>query len=121
VNAFTGQAGIAVIITVFYTFGFGVMMYLMMRVTGRIIWAMLLHAATDPATILAVGGVDSRTGSSGSTGLIAAAGIFDYLYLAVAILAIILVKGKVYPDRSPRKSKTLPEQPPTRAGRGRGA
>ena len=65
VNAFT-QPILNVLITVVYTFGFGVMMYLVMRVTGSIIWAMLLHAATDPTTILATGGIDTHTGSSGS-------------------------------------------------------
>jgi membrane protease YdiL (CAAX protease family) len=52
VNAFT-QPIANVAVTVVYTFGFGAMMYLVMRVTGSILWAMLLHAATDPTTILA--------------------------------------------------------------------
>jgi membrane protease YdiL (CAAX protease family) len=105
VNVFSGQSPLAVGITVVYTFGFGVMMYLVLRVTRSIIWPMLLHAATDPTTILAAGGVDTSSDSTGSTVLISAAGIFNYLYLAVAILAIILVKGKVYADRSPRKAR----------------
>ena len=114
VNALT-QPAVAVVITVFYTFGFGVMMYLVMRITGSIVWAMILHAATDPTTILAVGGVDATSGTSGSAGLITGASIFNYIYLVVAIVAIILVKGKVYQDRSPRKVK---EQTP-REGRDR--
>jgi membrane protease YdiL (CAAX protease family) len=102
VNAFT-QPIVAVLVTVVYTFGFGAMMYLAMRVTGSIFWAMLLHAATDPTTILATGGIDVQTASSGSAALLGFAGIFNFIYIAAAIIAIILVRGKVYPDRSPRK------------------
>ncbi|MDF2443766.1 MAG: protease family protein [Subtercola sp.] len=104
VNAFT-QAPVTVLVTLVYTFGYGAMMYLVLRVTGNIIWPMLLHAATDPTTILATGGVDTTTASAGSAGLISVAGIFNYLYIVFAVLAIILVKGKVFGDRSPRGRK----------------
>ena len=96
-NLLAGQPLLTVAITVVYTFGFGVMMYLVLRVTGSIIWPMLLHAATDPTTILATGGVDTHGNSAGAAGLIGIAGIFNYLYLVLAIVAIFLVKGKLAP------------------------
>lgn len=99
-NLLTGQPPLTVGITVVYAFGFGVMMYLVLRVTGSIIWPMLLHAATDPTTILATGGVDTHGESAGAAGLIGIAGIFNYLYLVLAIVAIFLVKGKLAPERA---------------------
>ncbi len=44
VNLISGQPLVTVAVTVVFTFGFGMMMYLVMRATGNIIWAMLLHA-----------------------------------------------------------------------------
>ena len=93
-NAFT-QPLLTVVVTVVYAFGFGAMMYLALRVTGSLIWPILLHAATDPTTILATGGIDTAMTSSGSVALISAAGLFNYVYIAFAIVAIFLVKGRV--------------------------
>lgn len=102
-NVLSGQAIATVAVTVVYTFGFGAMMYLSMRVTGSIVWAMLLHAATDPTTFLATGGIDAHGTTSGDAGLILVAGLFNYVYIVAALVVIFLVKGKVYEDRSPRK------------------
>ncbi|RXZ86632.1 CPBP family intramembrane metalloprotease [Agromyces atrinae] len=99
INALNGQAPLTVVITVLYTFGFGTMMYLVMRVTGSIIWPMLLHAATDPTTFLATGGIDTTTASAGSAELLSLAGIFNWIYIVFAIVAIFLVKGTVFPER----------------------
>lgn len=52
-NFFTTDQGLATTATqVVYTFGFGVIMYLTLRVTGRLIWPILIHASTDPAILL---------------------------------------------------------------------
>lgn len=52
-NLFTTDQGLATTATqVVYTFGFGVIMYLTLRVTGRLIWPILIHASTDPAILL---------------------------------------------------------------------
>ncbi|GAA1946967.1 CPBP family intramembrane glutamic endopeptidase [Agromyces allii] len=99
VNILTGQEPIAVLLTVVYTFGFGTMMYLVMRVTGSIVWAMLLHGATDPTTFLATGGVDAHGATTGDAALLGIAGVFNVVYLVVAIVAIFLVKGKVRADQ----------------------
>jgi len=41
-----------------YAFGFGVCIYLSMRVSGFLLVAIVLHGLTDPTTILATGGLD---------------------------------------------------------------
>ncbi|WP_127792527.1 CPBP family intramembrane glutamic endopeptidase [Agromyces sp. LHK192] len=95
VNVLSGQPVLNVAITVVYAFGFGAMMYLSMRVTGSVVWAMLLHAATDPTTILVTGGVDAHGATAGADGLVTIAGLFNYAYIVLAIVAIFLVKGRV--------------------------
>lgn len=35
-----------------YTFFFGLIMYLALRLTGRLVWPILLHATTDPSLFL---------------------------------------------------------------------
>jgi membrane protease YdiL (CAAX protease family) len=95
-NIISGMAPLVVGITVVYTFGFGAMMYLSMRVTGRLYWAMLLHAATDPTTFLATGGIDAHSDTTGgSSALISLAGLFNWVYIAFALVAIFLVKNSV--------------------------
>jgi membrane protease YdiL (CAAX protease family) len=111
VNILSGQSVFAVLITVIYAFGFGAMMYLSMLVTGRFVWALLLHAATDPVTFLATGGIDAHGSTAGDMGLLSIASIFNYVYVLAALIAIFFVKGRVHPDRSSRRKPT-----PTRAG-----
>lgn len=93
-NLLSGQDPLTVGVTVVYAFGFGAMMYLVLRVTGRLIWPMLLHAATDPTTILAVGGIDAHGSVAGDSALLGIAGVFNFVYIAFAIVAIFLVKGR---------------------------
>ncbi|GGD86064.1 hypothetical protein GCM10007269_31260 [Microbacterium murale] len=94
-NIVSGQAPLSVLLIVIYTFGFGAMMYLSLRATGSIVWVILLHAATDPITILATGGIDAHSATTaGSDGLIGIAGIFNFVYIALGLLAIILVKNR---------------------------
>ena len=56
---------------------------------------MLLHAATDPTTILATGGVDAHGDTAGSAEMIGFAGTFNFVYIAAAVLALTLVRGRV--------------------------
>jgi membrane protease YdiL (CAAX protease family) len=51
-NAFGGAPIGATLFQVGYTFMFGIMMYLALRVTGRLIVPILLHASTDPSIFL---------------------------------------------------------------------
>lgn len=91
-NALGGQAVGSVVIEVLYAIPFGVCMYITLRVTGHIIWPILLHAFTDPTTILASGGIDnSVAGTSNLPLLIATIGTFGYL--AFALVAFISTRG----------------------------
>ncbi|MDO9396420.1 MAG: CPBP family intramembrane metalloprotease [Herbiconiux sp.] len=52
-NLFTSSQGLVTTAEqVVYTFFFGTVMYLALRVTGRLIWPILLHASTDPSLSL---------------------------------------------------------------------
>jgi membrane protease YdiL (CAAX protease family) len=52
-NFFTTDQGLSTTaLQVVYTFFFGFLMYLALRVTGRLIWPILLHASTDPSIFL---------------------------------------------------------------------
>ena len=94
-NLISGMSLAVVGVTVLYTFGFGAMMYLSLRVTGRVFWVMLLHAATDPVTMLAVGGIDAHSDAVGGlSGLTTIAGLFNYVYILLALVAIFLVRNR---------------------------
>lgn len=68
VNAIGGgkSEAVEIIVTIVFAFFFGAAMYLTLVVTGSLVWAMILHAITDPTTFLASGGVDSGTLASGA-------------------------------------------------------
>lgn len=52
-NLFTTSQGLAVTaLQVVYTFAFGICMYLALRVTGNLLFPILLHASTDPTLFL---------------------------------------------------------------------
>ena len=51
-NLLTGQPLFATLFQLVYTFAFGILMYLTLRVTGNLIWPILLHASTDPSIFL---------------------------------------------------------------------
>jgi Cation transport ATPase len=108
-NLLTGQSPLVVALTVVYTFGFGTMMYLAMRATGYLVWAMLLHAATDPTTILATGGIDGSGASAGSAALLGIAGAFNWVYVIAGLIAIIFVSGRAFAPPSVDTSSSDPE------------
>lgn len=94
VNIFTGQSLNTVLGTLAYTFVFGVLMYLVMRVTGNLIWAMLLHGLTDPSTFLATGGIDAH-GDGGGAGLsLELAGPATVLLMFSGLVMLVFVRGK---------------------------
>lgn len=91
-NMLSGMKVSTVLVTVVYAFGFGVCMYLTMRVTGTIWAAIALHAFTDPTTLLAGGGVDEAvTGQTGAWSLLAAA--VTILMIVFSLVAVFLVRG----------------------------
>ena len=97
-NLLTGMAPLVVAVTVVYTFGFGAMMYLSMRATGRITWAILLHAATDPTTFLATGGIDATSATAGAEELISLAGLFNSAYTTPGAPCDLPRQGPRQPD-----------------------
>lgn len=94
VNAITGQPLSTVAVTVVYTFGFGILMYLALRVTGSLIWPMLLHALTDPTTFLSVGGIDENTLGTENI-FLSIAGPFNYVFVLAGLVALFCIRGKV--------------------------
>lgn len=93
VNIFTGQSLVVVGLTVLIAFGFGVMMYLTMRVTGSIVWPMILHALTDPTTFLVAGGVDESVRDAHNVFLDTAAP-FNIITIPAALIAVVLLLGR---------------------------
>ncbi|WP_107765194.1 CPBP family intramembrane glutamic endopeptidase [Nocardioides terrigena] len=104
INIFTGQAVTTVGSTMVYTFAFGALMYLTMRATGFIIWAMLLHGLTDPTGFLASGGIDKMPGSDGSSALADAVGLFTIAMIVIGIVLLLCVRGKVGEPREVKAS-----------------
>ncbi|SDL31217.1 CAAX protease self-immunity [Nocardioides sp. YR527] len=98
VNIFSGMAATTVAVTVVYTFGFGMCMYLTMRVTGTIWAAIVLHALTDPTTILAAGGLDEAGAGQGGGETAMIATTLTVVLVVFALVAAFLVRGRVSPS-----------------------
>lgn len=94
VNILTGQPVGTVLLTLVFTFGFGMMMYLVLRVTGNLIWPMLIHALTDPTTFLASGGIDTGAGAVQNP-LLALAGPFNIVFVIAGLIALFFIRGRV--------------------------
>ena len=93
-NLISGMALNVVLATVVYTFGFGMCMYLAMRVTGTIWAAMVLHGLTDPTTFLDSGGLDKAvTASAGGATTVAL--LATVLLVLFGIIAVFLIRGRV--------------------------
>lgn len=90
-NLLSGQSIAVVLPTVGFTFGFGLMMYLTLRVTGNLIWPIILHALTDPTTFLATGGIDVQ--GTNPSPLLSLAGLSTIVFLAFALIALIFIRG----------------------------
>ena len=86
-------------LTVLIAFGSGMMMYLTMRVTGSIIWPMILHAVTDPTTFLVSGGIDEDLRNAHNPFLDAAAP-FNIVLIPAALLAIALLGRRSFNGRA---------------------
>ena len=95
VNLFTGQAIATVGFTVLYTFAFGILMYLTLRVTGNLIWPIILHALTDPTTFLASGGIDQANAGTDSP-LLVLAGPATFLLIAAGFVLLIFIRGNAH-------------------------
>lgn len=98
VNFIAGMELATVLGTVVYTFGFGMCMYLTMRVTGTIWAAIVLHGLTDPTTILSSGGLDTSVTTEVS-GAAAIASLLTVMLIAFGVVAIFLIRGRVGEDQ----------------------
>lgn len=92
-NALSGQALFTVVMTVVFAFAFGICMYLTLRVTGNLIWPMLLHGLYDPTLFLASGGIDEAATGEQST-LLALAAPANLVYILLAIIALFVVRER---------------------------
>jgi membrane protease YdiL (CAAX protease family) len=94
INAIGTGISLTIIVLLVYTFFFGICMYLIMRVTGSIVWAILAHALTDPMTILSTGGVDIAVEGAQNVWLtVASTG--NYAVIIFGIVALFLIRGRV--------------------------
>jgi membrane protease YdiL (CAAX protease family) len=90
-NLLSGQPLFNTLLQLLYTFAFGICMYLALRVTGNLIWPILLHASTDPSIFL--------QGSHPADGPFATiAGFGNIAVILVGLLAIIFIRGRVTTD-----------------------
>jgi membrane protease YdiL (CAAX protease family) len=83
-----------VLLTIPYTFCFGVCMYLIMRVTGNIVWAIVAHALTDPTLFLANGAVDATSGDVHHNAALTIAGTGNIVIIATGLISLIFIRGR---------------------------
>jgi hypothetical protein len=93
-NLLNGQNLLATGFQLIYTFAFGILMYLALRVTGTIIAPILLHASTDPSIFLQIAYPTQGT-------LTAFAGFGNIAVIIAGFVTIFFIRGRVgdaHPD-----------------------
>ncbi len=93
-NIFSGQPIVTVAFTVVYTFAFGICMYLVLRLTGNLIWPMLIHGMFDPTLMLSTGGIDEAHSPTSNLFLDLAAPA-NFVIMAIGFAALIFIRGHV--------------------------
>ncbi len=93
-NLLTGQSPFATLIQLVYTFAFGLCMYLALRVTGNLIWPILLHATTDPSIFL-------QTAYPADSPLTAVAGFGNPAVILTGLVLLIFIRGRVATPAEP--------------------
>ena len=90
-NLFTTDQGpLATGFQVLYTFFFGICMYLTLRVTGNLIWPILLHASTDPTIFLSTQyPTESTLATVGAQG--------NIVVIVVGLILVWFIRGRVQP------------------------
>lgn len=90
-NVFTSAQGIVVTLEqVVYTFFFGICMYLALRLTGNLIWPILIHASTDPT--LFVHGAFPASGSI--FGLVPAFSTYLVVLTGLILMIVFIVSER---------------------------
>lgn len=87
-NLLIGQSLFATMMQLLYTLAFGLCMYLALRVTGNIIWPILLHATTDPSIFLL-----TEYPAAGS--LAPLAGLGNVVVIITGLVLAIFIRGRV--------------------------
>ena len=103
-NLLTGQSLLATAFQLVYTFGFGILMYLTLRVTGRLIWPILLHASTDPSIFLST---LYPTHSAAAT----LGGVGNPAVIVTGLILLIFVRGRVTAGRPSDRVSGLVDSP----------
>lgn len=94
INAISTGFSLTIGILLVYTFFFGVCMYLVMRVTGSIVWAIVMHGLTDPTVFLATGGIDVAADGAQNVWLtLASTG--NWAVIAFGAVSLFLIRGRV--------------------------
>jgi membrane protease YdiL (CAAX protease family) len=87
-NLLSGQSVLATGLQLLYTFAFGICMYLALRVTGNLIWPILIHGTTDSATFLFTGNP-----APGAISALAAQG--NIVVILTGLILLIFIRGRV--------------------------
>jgi len=87
-NLLTGQALVPTLIQLVYTFSFGVLMYLALRLTGNLVWPVLLHATTDPSIFL-------FTSYPTQGGVASVAGLGNVVVTIAGVVLLIFIRGRI--------------------------
>lgn len=90
-NLLVGQAFFATAFQLLYTFFFGILMYLALRVTRTLLAPILLHASTDPAIFL-----QTQYPAGGALGSVA--GLGNIAVIVTGVVLVFFIRGRV--DRS---------------------
>ena len=97
-NLFTSKQGLVTTLAqVVYTFAFGIMMYLALRVTGNLVWPILIHASTDPTLFLF-----SAHPTSGVLAVVAS--LSTYLVIVTGLILMIVL---IVSERRKRRAALL--------------
>ncbi|MCJ1707586.1 CPBP family intramembrane glutamic endopeptidase [Microbacterium sp. VKM Ac-2923] len=87
-NLLGGQALVPTLVQIVYTFFFGILMYLAMRVTRTLLAPVLLHASTDPSIFM-----HAQYPAEGALGSLANLG--NIVVIVVGLVLVFFIRGRV--------------------------
>lgn len=93
-NLLSGQSLQSTGVQIFYTVGFGVLMYLTLRTTRFLVFAMILHGFTDPMGVLANGGISDNATATNLPALLNFAGLLTLPIGFAGVILLLFVRGK---------------------------
>jgi membrane protease YdiL (CAAX protease family) len=93
-NLLSGQDLRTTAVQLAYTFGFGVLIYLTLRVTGFLVYAMVVHGLTDPTAILANGATNQVAEGASINSLVTLGGQWALVIAFVGLIMLIFIRGR---------------------------